>query len=76
MDKIKLRPALFPSEYFRRRTTWFGVAGFDLVLLSAALAASVFGRRTGTRAGSDGASAAAGFIAAGPGAPARPAAVH
>lgn len=59
-----------------RRTTWFGVAGFDLVLLSGALATSIFGRRTGTRAGSDGASTATGFITAGPRAPARPASIH
>ncbi len=58
------------------RTAGLGVAGLDLVLLSCTFAASVFGWRTGTGAGPDGASSAAGFITAGPRAPARPASVH
>lgn len=54
----------------------FGVAGFDLVLLSLALLPSVLGRRTGAGASAYGAPATTALITAGPGTPARPASVH
>ena len=57
-------------------TTGFGVAGFDLVLLSFTLPPTVLGWRAGAGASAYGATATTALITAGPGTPARPTSIH
>lgn len=57
-------------------TAWFGVAGFDLVLLSFTLHPPVLGRRAGAGAGAYGAPPPAALITAGPWTPARPTSIN
>lgn len=83
-EQLSLHRMNYPwSKLSKRKWTWwvcltagFGVAGFDLVLLSLTLLPTVLGWRAGAGAGPYRASSTTALITAGPGTPARPASIH